>query len=616
MTRTRRILCLALLAVVSAAILPLATATSASQEELAGTLLIVHTDDYRGRATFDYRLKKGNTLYEIEIDRHRAERLLGRSVRLRGHRDEDGVFVVAAGASGAQPTGGEVAAVSGTKRVAVLLFNFSNNRQTPWTQSTVRDVFFDGPSSVASYYAQASDGQIALTGDVFGFYELSASNTGCAWSSWASEARAKATAAGADLAAYDYLVYAFPYVSSCGWAGLGYLPGSGAWLNGTISLRVAGHELGHNLGVHHASTITCTSGGVRVAYSTTCTASEYGDPFTIMGSAATYLSHNWHRAQHGWLTDTVTVSTSGTYTLKPSEGSESPRALRIARGDGTYYWLELRQATAPFDTFSATSPAVTGVTVRLVPDTTSIVQSKLLDMTPETMTFADAPLPVGKSYADTALGLTITTAAVSATGATVTVSLGGLGGGTTSDTQPPTAPPNLTGRATGSSSVELSWSASTDNVGVTQYRISRDGATIATVGASERTFSDNGLAAARAYTYSVVALDAAGNESLASTVTVTTGPAADTTPPTAPSGLTATAQRGYRIAMSWQASTDDVGVVGYRIYRNGSQIGQVTTLGFTDTVRSTSDQTYVVRAVDAAGNLSPASNSVSVRPRR
>lgn len=631
MTALRRTLCLALLAVAAGALLPLATATSASEEELAGTLMIVHTDDTNGGATFDYKLQRGNVLHDVQIDRRRAQELLGRTVRLRGHRDVEGSFVVGAGSGSAQPTGGTVAAVSGSKRVAVLLFNFSNDRSTPWTQQTVRGVFFDNPSSVSAYYTQASDGKIGLTGDVFGFYELAAANTGCNWSSWATEARTAATAAGVDLTSYNYVVYAFPYVSSCGWAGLGYLPGSGAWLNGSLTLRVAGHELGHNLGVHHASSLSCTSGATRVSYSATCSASEYGDPFTIMGAASTYLSHNWHRAQHGWATDTVTVSTSGTFTLRPSEGTMTPRALRIARGDGTYYWLEFRQPSTPFDTFSATSPAVTGVTVRLVPDSTSIVQSKLLDMTPGTTSFSDAPLAVGKSYTDAGLGVTITTASVSATGASVAVSFGGSGGGGTggggtggggtgggsgggsTDTQPPTAPPGLTATVLSSTSVRLSWFASTDNRGVTQYEVSRDGTVLTTLPATTRLFTDSALSPSTAYSYSVVALDAAGNRSLASTRTATTRPAPDTTAPTAPTELTGSTFSGYQVSLRWQAATDNVGVTGYRVYRNGVQIRQLTTLAHTDRPYRTGTYTYTVKAVDAAGNLSAASNAVQVR---
>ncbi|MEW2303500.1 carbohydrate binding domain-containing protein [Streptomyces sp. NPDC006655] len=99
------------------------------------------------------------------------------------------------------------------------------------------------------------------------------------------------------------------------------------------------------------------------------------------------------------------------------------------------------------------------------------------------------------------------------------ISLDGPGG--SSDTQAPTAPANLTSTGKTSSSVSLSWSAATDNVGVTAYDVYR-GSTLATsVSGTSATVS--GLAASTAYTFTVKARDAAGNVSPASNaVSVTT----------------------------------------------------------------------------------------------
>jgi chitinase len=88
---------------------------------------------------------------------------------------------------------------------------------------------------------------------------------------------------------------------------------------------------------------------------------------------------------------------------------------------------------------------------------------------------------------------------------------GASGGG---DTTPPSAPTNLAASATTSSSVSLSWSASTDNVGVTGYQIFRGSTNVAT--STGTSFTDTGLAASTTYTYTVKARDAAGNVSAAS----------------------------------------------------------------------------------------------------
>jgi chitodextrinase len=86
------------------------------------------------------------------------------------------------------------------------------------------------------------------------------------------------------------------------------------------------------------------------------------------------------------------------------------------------------------------------------------------------------------------------------------------------DTEPPSRPQSLTQTGITSTTVALAWDASSDNVGVTQYRIFRDGAVAGAVAAPTTSFTDTGLAPATAYSYHVTALDAAGNEGPASGV--------------------------------------------------------------------------------------------------
>ncbi|HEY5806578.1 MAG TPA: PQQ-dependent sugar dehydrogenase, partial [Povalibacter sp.] len=162
------------------------------------------------------------------------------------------------------------------------------------------------------------------------------------------------------------------------------------------------------------------------------------------------------------------------------------------------------------------------------------------------------------------------------------------------------------------------WAASTDAVGVSGYRIFRNGSTtpLATVAATS--YSDTGLTASTAYTYTVRAFDAVGNESSASgagsATTLTAPPGADTTPPTVPGTPSATAVSSTRIDLTWTASTDAVGVTGYRIFRNGSAtpLATVTTTNYSDTgLAASTTYSYTVRAIDAAGNQSVASGAGS-----
>src|SRR5436190_1231110 len=177
------------------------------------------------------------------------------------------------------------------------------------------------------------------------------------------------------------------------------------------------------------------------------------------------------------------------------------------------------------------------------------------------------------------------------------------------DATPPSIPAELTATA-GTAAINLAWSASTDNVGVTGYIVKRDGIQVGTT--SSLTYTDSGLSSATTYGYTVAASDASGNVSPESaTVSATTGHAVDTTPPSTPAGLVAAAAGGSVISLAWSASTDNVGVTGYIVKRNGIQVATpITTTSYADTgLSSATTYSYTVAARDAAGNIS--SNSAS-----
>ncbi len=186
-----------------------------------------------------------------------------------------------------------------------------------------------------------------------------------------------------------------------------------------------------------------------------------------------------------------------------------------------------------------------------------------------------------------------------------------LTGTSGSDTTAPLAPAGLTATAASSSQINLAWNASTDNVAVAGYRVYRGGVQVASV--TGTTYSDTGLNASTSYSYAVAAFDAAGNlSSLSAAVTATTKSAADTTAPSVPTGLTATPVSSSQITLTWNVSTDNVGVAGYRVYRNGTQIASVTTTSYSSTGLSASTTySYTVAAYDAAGNTSAQSAAVS-----
>jgi chitodextrinase len=178
-------------------------------------------------------------------------------------------------------------------------------------------------------------------------------------------------------------------------------------------------------------------------------------------------------------------------------------------------------------------------------------------------------------------------------------------GGSGADTTPPTDPTGLSVSNEQDTQVTLSWNASSDNVGVTGYEVFSNGSSIGTVTGTSANVT--GLSTCTTYSFGVRALDAAGNASGQDTASgTTTGcSTADTTPPSDPTNLTVSNEQDTQVSLSWNASSDNVGVTGYEIFSNGSSIGTVT--GTTANVTGLSACTtysFGVRAFDAAGNNS------------
>ena len=184
---------------------------------------------------------------------------------------------------------------------------------------------------------------------------------------------------------------------------------------------------------------------------------------------------------------------------------------------------------------------------------------------------------------------------------------------TLADISAPTAPgaPVLSTWPSATHSVALSWAASSDDVGVASYTVTRNGMVVAT-GVTGTSTVDAAAADTTSYTYTVTAVDAAGNMSAASPGATLTTP--DWTPPSAPT-LAAAAGPPNEIDLTWTGATDNVAVTGFDVYRDGvpTPIAQgVTATTWADTgLSGGSTHTYYVVARDAAGNASPPSNTAS-----
>jgi chitodextrinase len=182
------------------------------------------------------------------------------------------------------------------------------------------------------------------------------------------------------------------------------------------------------------------------------------------------------------------------------------------------------------------------------------------------------------------------------------------------DTQAPSVPQGVTATGVSTTQIDLSWSASTDNVAVAGYRIVRDEVTISATDLT--TFSDTGLDPETSYSYRISAFDAVGNESGRSTPAVgTTHPELtepDVLAPSVPQNVTASAVSATRIDLSWSASVDNIGVTGYRIFRDNVAIDETEETNYSDAGLSPgTTYNYQVSAYDEATNESDRSDPAS-----
>ncbi|WP_345516432.1 DUF4832 domain-containing protein, partial [Phytohabitans houttuyneae] len=185
-------------------------------------------------------------------------------------------------------------------------------------------------------------------------------------------------------------------------------------------------------------------------------------------------------------------------------------------------------------------------------------------------------------------------------------------GSCTGDCVAPSVPSGLVVSGVTNTSVSLSWSASSDNVGVTGYQVWRDG--VLAGSPSGTSFTDLGRSPGQSYQYAVRAVDAAGNVSGSSAAVsaTTSGCSGDCTAPSAPV-LSSSGKTDSTVSLSWTAASDNVGVTGYEVFRGSTLVGSPSGTSFTDIGLSASTSYgYTVRARDAAGNRSAASNTVTV----
>ena len=524
-------------------------------------------------------------------------------------------------AAGLEPDGGagepavesEAVAAAEQRRAILMVLNMSTSPGY-YTESTADDgagVMFTDPYSVDTVYREASFGQLAFPGnraaDVV-LLEIPYVER-CRYYTIAGAADTAAAAAGVDLSPYHHKIYLVPprSISDCKWLALGELGSYGStaarrsWStrNGPV---VYSHEIGHNLGWHHAATDLNVDGLIDI---------EYGDISDVMGYCCYLRKFNSvHMDQIGWFDGLagkrVDVAASGTYDIAPL-GSDpavgtAPQVLRIDWPNSAEdYYLSYRQPIGLDATISSTY--TTGVNIHHG------------DPLGNWSLFVDA-LADGETYVDTTRGVGITQTASGPDFVTVAITFGDC-----FTTAPSVAlgPPSLILSSNGPLSLSYDLSlTNNDSAGCadTTFDLTEDLAPFAG-GVSPLSLTASPaqtLAATLAvdvagqadgvYTVSVRATDALGQHADAggsATLRI------DTTAPLAPANVAAAKKKvkgTSTVKVSWDAALDvspGSGVDYYRVYRDGAWAGDATGLGFTDGAASVDGSyIYTVTAVDYA----------------
>ncbi len=173
----------------------------------------------------------------------------------------------------------------------------------------------------------------------------------------------------------------------------------------------------------------------------------------------------------------------------------------------------------------------------------------------------------------------------------------------------PTKPRGLTVVSSTASSLTVSWQRSSDRVGVAGYTVYRDGVRVGSTAATRTRYVVSSLKCGTGHRIAVQAYDRAGNRSARAAVVAATSACVDTQPPSVPANVTQTNVTSSSITVSWAASSDNVGVVGYEVLSDGALAGSTaSTLYALTALRCGAMYTIGVRALDASGHRSEAAS--------
>jgi len=223
-TLTTRLLLPLGTAALALALWPAGASAASTQVDLKGTLVVKHADVFKKwKAEYWYWLKTSHGLVKLTSAGRLAEDLGKARVSVHGTKTGSTVQVAPGGIHvlSLPRTLASSSTATGPVKLAVILFNFSNNTAQPYTVEQAQAAYFGGTGSLADYYATQSFGQVSVSGDVYGWVTIGAQQSGCNTDSWGTSALAAARQVGFRDANYDIVQFVFPSTSGCGWFGLG-----------------------------------------------------------------------------------------------------------------------------------------------------------------------------------------------------------------------------------------------------------------------------------------------------------------------------------------------------------------------------------------------------------
>jgi hypothetical protein len=312
-------------------------------------------------------------------------------------------------------------------RVAIFLIKDQTFAGDPFAAQEAVDAILQSPTSTSRYFQEASYGAFGLSGDVFGWYSADMPN--CDPSApHVIAGQVQEQAAQQDGFVTDNYRHAINILirngPSCFYAfgSLGAPDGIGHVWSSFNGSNVMAHEIGHNLGLHHANSFICTNSAFQyVPFGTRCTDHEYNDPYDAMGFDGFYFHFNsYTKSLQGWLPPARVrrVTAAGQFTIVPQETTASGIQSLLVPIPNTNELLhvEMRRQFG-FDS----EPRFNGaVLVRRVREPGLLLFTHLMDMSPDG-DLGNASMQVGQVFQDPLSGLSIRLVSRSASQAVVSV---------------------------------------------------------------------------------------------------------------------------------------------------------------------------------------------------